>query len=36
MAMADAASRVSFEATWADVAGRYRELVASILAVRAA
>jgi glycosyltransferase involved in cell wall biosynthesis len=36
MAMADAASRVSFEASWADVAGRYRELVASILAVRAA
>lgn len=35
-AMAEAASRVTFEASWADVAERYRSLVESILAVRAA
>jgi glycosyltransferase involved in cell wall biosynthesis len=35
-AMAAAAARVGFDATWADVADRYRALAASILAVRAA
>ena len=35
-AMATAATRVSFDASWAHVAGRYRALAASILAVRAA
>lgn len=35
-AMAEAATRVSFDASWVDVADRYRELAATILAVRAA
>jgi glycosyltransferase involved in cell wall biosynthesis len=35
-AMADAASRLSHDASWVDVAGRYRALADSILAVRAA
>ena len=35
-AMAEAASRVTFDASWADVAGRYRALAKTILAVRAA
>jgi glycosyltransferase involved in cell wall biosynthesis len=35
-AMAEAASHVSFDGSWVDVAGRYRALAETILAVRAA
>jgi glycosyltransferase involved in cell wall biosynthesis len=35
-AMAEAASKVTLEATWSDVAARYRALAETILAVRAA
>ena len=35
-AMAESALRVTFDASWADIAERYRVLAASILAVRAA